>query len=118
MRTSRAVAALAALLGLTVAACAPTPAPAPAPPSTPAPAPAPSPGPDAELPGRLVGAVTGDGVYRHLQELQRIADGNGGTRALATPGYDASVDYVAGVLRGAGYRVETPEFSARRFEAR
>src|SRR5690606_3413228 len=36
--------------------------------------------------------------------------------ALGTPGYDASVEYVAGVLRDAGYDVQTPEFSARRFE--
>ena len=59
--------------------------------------------------------MTGDGVYRHLQELQRIADANGGIRALGTPGYDASVDYVAGVLRAAGYTVDTPEFAAHRF---
>ena len=75
------------------AACSPAPAPAPAPPSTPAPAPAAA--PDPALPGRLVAGVTGDGVFRHLQELQRIADANAGNRALGTPGYDASVDYVA-----------------------
>ena len=31
---------------------------------------------------------------------------------MGTPGYDASVDYVAGVLRAAGYDVQTPEFAA------
>ena len=112
--------ALAVLLLLTlVAACGSGSAPAPPAVSTPAPAgsgtPAPAPAPDAGLPQRLVGAVTGDGVYRHLQELQRIADANAGNRALGTPGYDASVDYVVGVLRGAGYTVQTPEFTARRF---
>jgi Zn-dependent M28 family amino/carboxypeptidase len=110
MRIPRAVVPVAALLALTIAACSSAPAPAPAPPP-----PAPAPGPDPGLPGRLVGAVTGDGVFRHLQELQRIADANAGNRALGTPGYDASVDYVAGVLRNAGYTVDTPEFAARRF---
>jgi hypothetical protein len=100
MRIPRAVVGATALLVLTITACSPAPAPAPAPPSTPAPAPAAP--PDPVLPGRLVGAVTGDGVFRHLQELQRIADANAGNRALGTPGYDASVDYVAGVLRNAG----------------
>ena len=62
-----------------------------------------TPGPGAARPaGRH--EVTGDGVFAHLQELQRIADANGGNRALGTPGYDASVDYVAGVLRARATR--------------
>src|SRR5512133_975059 len=85
-------------------------------PATPAPTTATStPTPDAGLPGRLVAEVTGDGAFRHLEELQRIADGNGGNRALGTPGYDASVEYVARTLRDAGYTVDTPEFTARSF---
>lgn len=88
-----------------LAGCSASPAP-PAPPAPP---------PDPALPGRLVGAVTGDGAHRHLEELQRIADAHGGTRALGTPGYDASVEYVAGTLRDAGYRVETPSFTVREF---
>lgn len=96
--------------GLAVACSQSTPAvPAPAPTSTSTPT------PDAALPGRLVAEVTGDGAFRHLEELQRIADGNGGNRALGTPGYDASVEYVARTLRAAGYTVETPEFTARSF---
>jgi len=59
---------------------------------------------------KLTKGVTVDGVHRHLQALQRIADANGGTRAAATPGYDASADYVAGKLRDAGFDVSTPEF--------
>ncbi|MGH3943376.1 MAG: M28 family metallopeptidase [Pseudonocardiaceae bacterium] len=54
--------------------------------------------------------VTVDGVHRHLRALQRIADANGGTRAASTPGYDASLDYVAGQLSAAGFEVSTPEF--------
>ena len=43
--------------------------------------------------------VTTDAMVEHLGELQAIADRHDGTRAVGTPGYDASVDYVAGVLR-------------------
>jgi Zn-dependent M28 family amino/carboxypeptidase len=60
---------------------------------------------------KLVKAVSGDGINRHLIALQRIADRNGGTRAVGTPGYDASVEYVTGKLRGAGFDVTTPEFT-------
>ncbi|MFD0203726.1 MULTISPECIES: M28 family metallopeptidase [Saccharothrix] len=55
--------------------------------------------------------VTANGVHRHLIAFQRIADRNGGNRAAGTSGYDASVDYVAGKLRGAGFDVTTPEFT-------
>ena len=101
-------------VGLAMACSAPSPAPAPTP-STPTATAAPT--PDAALPDRLVADVTGDGAFRHLEELQRIADANGGNRALGTPGYDASVEYVARTLRDAGYTVETPEFTARSFSA-
>jgi len=79
--------------------------------------PVPPPPPDPTLPERLVAGVTGDGAFRHLEELQRIADANGGNRALGTPGYDASVEYVAGKLREAGYQVETTSFTVRDFTA-
>lgn len=95
-----------AVIGVLAGCGAPPPAPPPS---------APPPVPDAALPQRLVDAVTGDGAFVHLQELQRIADEHGGNRALGTPGYDASVEYVARVLRDAGYVVETPEFTIRRF---
>jgi Zn-dependent M28 family amino/carboxypeptidase len=52
--------------------------------------------------------VTVDAVMGHLTKLQQIADANGGVRALGTPGYDASVDYVAKALRDKGFDVQTP----------
>jgi Zn-dependent M28 family amino/carboxypeptidase len=114
MRSLIAPAALLRALVLSAAglavACS-SPAPTPPTSATAATTPTPDPG----LPGRLVADVTGDGAYRHLEELQRIADANGGTRALGTPGYDASVEYVTRTLRDAGYTVDTPEFSARSF---
>ena len=48
----------------------------------------------------------------HLQALQKIADENGGNRAAGTRGYEASVEYVAGVLRGAGFEATTPSYTA------
>src|SRR5690349_14316613 len=73
--------------------------------------------PDPGLPARIVGATTGDGAYRHLQEFQRIADANGGNRAIGRPGFDASSDYVAGVLRTAGFDVTLPEVVVRTYTA-
>ncbi|MGH3561552.1 MAG: PA domain-containing protein, partial [Mycobacterium sp.] len=59
--------------------------------------------------------VTAEAMMTHLQKLQDIANANGGTRALGTPGYDASLDYVVNTLRDHGFDVQTPEFSARVF---
>jgi Iap family predicted aminopeptidase len=58
----------------------------------------PSPPPPAEITQAELG--------QHLSALQEIADENGGTRAAGTPGYRASVDYVAERLREARWRVQ------------
>ena len=68
------------------------------------PAPPPQWGPE------LAGKVTIDAVYGHLEKLQQIADTNDGNRADGSPGFQASVDYVAGLLRDKGFDVQTPEF--------
>src|SRR5271156_101566 len=47
--------------------------------------------------------VTADGMLVHLDKLQQIAAANGGDRAVGTPGYDASVDYIANALRDKGF---------------
>ncbi|MDS1115587.1 M28 family metallopeptidase [Gordonia westfalica] len=84
----------------------------PAPVSTPVVAP-----PVGEVtPAGLADAVTIDRVMGHVRALQQVADNHRGTRASGTPGYDASVDYVAGLLRTAGFEVTTPEFSYKRFD--
>ncbi|WP_102141448.1 M28 family metallopeptidase [Mycobacterium hubeiense] len=57
--------------------------------------------------------VTGDAMWAHLEKLQQIADAHGGNRALGTPGYEASVDYVADALRDKGFDVQVPEFELR-----
>jgi Zn-dependent M28 family amino/carboxypeptidase len=58
-------------------------------------------------------SVTKDAMMAHVTKLQEIADEHGGNRALGSPGYDASVDYVANTLRDKGFDVQTPEFEVR-----
>ena len=59
---------------------------------------------------KLLECVTLDGVRAHQEALQKIADNSTdpvypGTRAAGTDGYADSVEYVAGLLRDAGYEV-------------
>jgi Zn-dependent M28 family amino/carboxypeptidase len=65
---------------------------------------------------RLTRDVTTNGVFRHLRAFQRIADQNDGNRAAGLPGYDASVDYVAGRLEAAGFDVTRQDFEFNYFE--
>ena len=61
--------------------------------------------------------VSTEAMYEHLEKLQQIADANGGNRAVGTPGYDASVEYIVNTLRDKGFDVQTPEFDFRQFDA-
>lgn len=58
----------------------------------------------------LADRVGADGALVHLRALQAIADANGGTRVTLSPGYRASVEYVARVLGEAGFEVDTPTY--------
>lgn len=71
----------------------------------------------AEFANTVRNRVTADAMMVHLTKLQDIANANNGTRAVGTPGYDASVDYVVNTLRHSGFDVQTPEFSARVFHS-
>lgn len=55
-------------------------------------------------------------VMTRLQELQDIASMNGGNRAAAQPGYQASVDYVRSTLERAGYTVTLQAFPFTSYE--
>ena len=68
--------------------------------------------PDGPLVQQLTGDVSDARAMKHLQALQKIADEHGGNRAAGTAGYDASVEYVARVLRNAGFKVSTPTYEA------
>jgi Zn-dependent M28 family amino/carboxypeptidase len=64
---------------------------------------------------KLLGCVTLEGVREHQAQFQKIADNNDdpfypGTRAAGTQGYADSVDYVAGLLKDAGYQVTLDSF--------
>jgi hypothetical protein len=64
-------------------------------------------------PEQAARVVTVEGVLRHLRELQKIADENGGTREVGSPGFDGSLDYVVQTLRAAGYRPTLHRFIVR-----
>ena len=83
--------------GSTVAASTPSPG-TPTPDLTATPSPLTSDG--------LRAAVEVADIREHLQDLQRVADANGGNRATGTSGFEASVEYVAGQLAEAGYEVK------------
>lgn len=55
-------------------------------------------------------AVMVDGIREHQKALQDIATANGGVREASSPGYFASVDYVAGKMEAAGYNVTIQPF--------
>lgn len=101
---TKVVAVLAVVL-VTVGGCSREPRPAPQPAQDPTAA--------IEFAEDLAQKVTGDAMTAHLTRLQEIADANDGNRALGTPGYDASVDYVVDALRDKGFDVETPEFEVK-----
>jgi aminopeptidase S len=63
---------------------------------------------------QLASQVSDANAMKHMQALQKIADEHGGNRATGTPGFEASVKYVFGVLRGAGLEVSTPTYEASR----
>ncbi|MBO0879091.1 MAG: M20/M25/M40 family metallo-hydrolase [Mycobacterium sp.] len=65
----------------------------------------------------LRGRVTTDAMMAHLSKLQDIATANHNTRAVGTPGYDASVEYVVDKLRGKGFDVQTMQFETRVFHS-
>lgn len=69
-----------------------------------------------EFATQLRDKVTVEAMTAHLSKLQQIADAHGGSRAVGTPGYDATVDYVAETLRSKGFDVQTPEFEVRVFK--
>lgn len=69
-----------------------------------------APEPEPLDPQELAGAVTADAIFAHLERLNGIADANDGSRAVGTPGYDATVDYISEVLRDNGFEITTPEY--------
>ncbi len=66
-------------------------------------------------PKKLVDCVTKADLWAHMVKFQQIADANPGadghpSRNSGEPGYKASADYVAGVMKAAGYNVTLQEY--------
>lgn len=69
---------------------------------------------------KLVECIQQQPLFAHLVAFQRISDRNPGpdghgNRDTGQPGYEASVDYVAGLMRGAGYRVTVQPYNYTAF---
>jgi Zn-dependent M28 family amino/carboxypeptidase len=65
---------------------------------------------------KLVACIQQDALWAHMQALQQIADDNPGpdghaSRNSGEPGYLASVNYAADLLRAAGYRVTVQPYT-------
>ena len=68
-----------------------------------------------DTPRKLVDCVNKDDLWAHMVKFQQIADANPGadghpSRNSGEPGYKASADYVADVMRAAGYDVTLQEY--------
>src|SRR5712671_4825887 len=64
---------------------------------------------------KLVECIRQDALWNHMIAFQRIADENPGpdghpSRNVGEPGYKASVDYVARLMKQAGYRVTVQRY--------
>src|SRR5437763_17163858 len=64
-----------------------------------------------DTPGKIVPCIKTDDLWNHMEALQQIADDNPSpadghpSRNSGEPGYKASADYVANVMKKAGYNV-------------
>ena len=64
---------------------------------------------------KLRNGLTTGGTLEHMRTLQRLANANDGTRAAATPGYLASLEYVERRLKRAGYKPKRVPFDFARW---
>jgi Zn-dependent M28 family amino/carboxypeptidase len=67
-------------------------------------------------PGKLVPCIRTADLWAHMQNFQAIADANPGadghpSRNSGEPGYKASADYVANLMRAAGYNVSIQTYT-------
>jgi hypothetical protein len=70
---------------------------------------------------KLEACILRASLWRRLSHFQQIADANRGSqghgnRDTGTPGYAASVAYVAGLMRGAGYKVTIQSYNYEKSE--
>jgi len=68
-----------------------------------------------DTPEKLLECIQPSSLWNHLAQFQKIADNHKGSdghgyRDTGTPGYKASVDYVAKLMRQAGYHVTVQQY--------
>ena len=73
-----------------------------------------------DTPQKLVDCVTTSGLWAHMERFQQIADAHPGadghpSRNSGEPGYKASADYVAALMRAAGYDVTLQQYTFHYF---
>ncbi|MBO0823349.1 MAG: hypothetical protein J2P27_05760, partial [Actinobacteria bacterium] len=70
-----------------------------------------------DTPSKLVECIQTDDLWNHMKQFQAIADANPSpadghaSRNSGEPGYKASADYVAQVMRDAGYNVTIQQYT-------
>jgi hypothetical protein len=70
-----------------------------------------------DTPSKLVACIKTDDLWNHMKKFQAIADANPSpadghpSRNSGEPGYKASADYVAQVMRDAGYNVTIQQYT-------
>ena len=70
-----------------------------------------------DTPSKLLPCITKADLWKHMQRFQAIADANPSpadghpSRNSGEPGYKASADYVAQVMRDAGYNVTIQQYA-------
>ncbi len=60
--------------------------------------------------------IRGSEVFKHLEELEKIAKQNNGNRSAGTRGHELSGEYVANKLAAAGYKVTFQPFDIKIYE--
>ncbi|CAF1408258.1 unnamed protein product, partial [Didymodactylos carnosus] len=64
----------------------------------------------------LARSVQIDQMLNHLQEFQKLADASGGTRAIGTQGFNATLDYIIAYLtKNTNFKVDKRAFNASSF---
>jgi hypothetical protein len=69
-----------------------------------------------DTPAKLLPCIQTDALWNHMQQFQAIADANPcpdghPSRNSGEPGYKASADYVANVMKAAGYNVTIQQYT-------
>lgn len=72
-----------------------------------------------EEPKTLVESINRKQIMKHVQDLQMIADNGGGTRAIATQGFNGTIDYITQQLQqNTDFNVQHQYFTVKNYVVR